>query len=136
MLTLLLLTGCGAAADALRPDPTWVPQPEGPPPADLPQPPSRPGARRPRARRASRADPEAGTADDPNVVAVGLTLPWGLAVLPDGTALVGERTTGRTADVQPQRAPATPVRRIPGVDATGDGGLLGLVLSPNYATTS
>ena len=38
VLALVLLTGCSAAADALRPDPTWVPQPEGPPPADLPQP--------------------------------------------------------------------------------------------------
>ena len=27
----LLLTSCGAV-DALRPDPTWVPKPEGPPP--------------------------------------------------------------------------------------------------------
>jgi hypothetical protein len=76
--------------------------------------------------------PEAGAADDPNVVAVNLTLPWGLAVLPDGTALVGERTTGRLLIVQPQRAPAKPVMRIPGVDATGDGGLLGLALSPSY----
>ena len=131
VLTLLLLTGCSAAADALRPDPTWVPQPEGPPPADLPQPPSSRSAPTPGAP-GQPGGPEAGTADDPNVVAVNLTLPWGLAVLPDGTALVGERTTGRLLIVQPQRAPATPVRRIPGVDATGDGGLLGLVLSPNY----
>jgi glucose/arabinose dehydrogenase len=72
--------------------------------------------------------------DDPNVVATGLTLPWGLAVLPDGTALVGERTTGRLLVVQPQRAPARPVMTIPGLDATGDGGLLGLALSPNFGT--
>jgi glucose/arabinose dehydrogenase len=133
VLALLLLTGCSAAADALRPDPTWVPQPEGPPPADLPQPdqtgpapaPDRPG---------QPGGPEAGTADDPNVVAIGLTLPWGLAVLPDGTALVGERTTGRLLIVQPQRAPAKLVRTIAGLDHTGDGGLLGLALSPNYGT--
>ena len=55
VLALLLLTGCSAAADALRPDPTWVPQPEGPPPADLPQPPSSRSAPEPRARRASPA---------------------------------------------------------------------------------
>jgi glucose/arabinose dehydrogenase len=131
VLTLLLLTGCSAAADALRPDPTWVPQPEGPPPADLPQPPSTEGAPSPGAP-GQPGGPEAGTADDPNVVAIGLTLPWGLAVLPDGTALVGERTTGRLLIVQPERAPAKPVMRIPGLDGTGDGGLLGLALSPNY----
>lgn len=132
VVALLLLSGCSAAADALRPDPTWVPQPEGPPPADLPQPdqtraapsPGQPGA---------PEGPEAGTADDPNVVATGLMLPWGLAVLPDGTALVGERTTGRLLVVQPQRAPVRAVRTMTGLDATGDGGLLGLALSPSFA---
>lgn len=126
----VLLTGCGAV-DALRPDPTWVPKPEGPPPAELPQPdqsrvapsPGRPG---------ESGGPGAGTEDDPSVVATGLTLPWGLAVLPDGTALVGERTTGQILRVQPRRAPARPVMRITGLDTAGDGGLLGLVLSPTY----
>jgi glucose/arabinose dehydrogenase len=131
VLALLLLTGCSAAADALRPDPTWVPQPEGPPPADLPQP-SQTGAAPTPGQPGQPGGPEAGTADDPNVVATGLTLPWGLAVLPDGTALVGERTTGRLLVVQPQRAPAKLVRRMTGLDATGDGGLLGLTLSPNF----
>jgi glucose/arabinose dehydrogenase len=131
-LFVVLLTGCSGVADAIRPDPTWVPQAEGPPPADLPQPdpsdaqptPGRPG---------EPGGPDAGTEDDPNVVATGLTLPWGLAVLPDGTALVGERTTGRLLRVQPQRAPAKPVRTIAGLDGTGDGGLLGLALSPGFA---
>lgn len=130
VLTALLLTGCGAA-EALRPDPTWVPKPEGPPPAELPQPapsqaqpsPGEPG---------EPGGPDAGTEDDPNVVATGLNLPWGLAVLPDGTALVGERTTGRLLQVQPQRAPAKALMTIPGLDAAGDGGLLGLALSPTF----
>ena len=62
-------------ADALRPDPTWVPQPEGPPPADLPQPPAsrsapspgdpgQPGGPEPAPRRPQRgrhrADPAMG----------------------------------------------------------------------------
>lgn len=126
----VLLTGCGAV-DALRPDPTWVPKAEGPPPAELPAPdqtrpapdPGQPG---------EPGGPDAGTEDDPNVVATGLTLPWGLAVLPDGTALVGERTTGRILRVQPRRAPARQVMRMPGLDTAGDGGLLGLALSPTY----
>jgi glucose/arabinose dehydrogenase len=130
LATAALLSGCGAA-EALRPDPTWVPKPQGPPPADLPQPgpdQAQPGPEQP----GRPGGPDAGTADDPNVVATGLTLPWGLAVLPDGTALVGERTTGRLLLVQPQRAPARPLMRIPGLDAAGDGGLLGLALSPSY----
>jgi glucose/arabinose dehydrogenase len=131
VLALVLLTSCSAAADALRPDPTWVPQPEGPPPADLPQP-SPTGGAPTRGQPGQPGGPEAGTADDPNVVATGLTLPWGVAVLPDGTALVGERTTGRLLVVRPQRAPAKLVRRMTGLDATGDGGLLGLALSPSY----
>jgi glucose/arabinose dehydrogenase len=132
VLALLLLTSCAAAADALRPDPTWVPQPQGPPPADLPQPDQGQSSAAP-GRPGQTDGPEAGAEDDPNVVATNLTLPWGLAVLPDGTALVGERTTGRLLIVQPQRAPAKPVMTVPGLDGTGDGGLLGLALSPDYA---
>ncbi|HST64494.1 MAG TPA: PQQ-dependent sugar dehydrogenase [Mycobacteriales bacterium] len=131
VVALALLSGCSAAADALRPDPTWVPQPEGPPPADLPQPDQTEAAPTPGPPGAP-GGPEIGTADDPNVVATGLTLPWGLATLPDGTALVGERKSGRLVVVQPQRAPVRPVRTITGLDATGDGGLLGLALSPTF----
>lgn len=130
LVTALLLAGCGAV-DALRPDPTWVPKPEGPPPADLPRP-ERTGAAPSPGQPDEPGGPDAGTEDDPNVVATGLTLPWGLAVLPDGTALVGERTTGRILLVQPRRAPVKEVMRVPGLDASGDGGLLGLTLSPSY----
>src|SRR5260370_756249 len=73
-----------------------------------------------------------GSPDDPDVVAAGLTLPWGLAVLPDGSALVGERTTGRVLRVQPRRAPAMQLMQITGLDTSGDGGLLDLTLSPDY----
>ncbi len=58
----------------------------------------------------------------------------GLAVLPDGSAIVGERTTGRIMHVAATAGtPATVVRTIPGLDASGDGGLLDLALSPQYA---
>lgn len=130
LATAVALSGCGAA-DALRPEPDWVPKAEGPPPADLPRPDPERGQPSP-GEPGEPDGPDAGTEDDPNVVATGLTLPWGLVVLPDGTALVGERTTGRLLQVQPQRAPATPLMRIPGLDAAGDGGLLGLALSPAF----
>ena len=72
------------------------------------------------------AQPESGdTAGDPNVVASGLNVPTGLVVLPDGSAIVGERETGRLLQVFPDRSPARELMTVPGVDTTGDGGLLG-----------
>ena len=127
----LLVGGCGVA-EALRPDPTWVPKPEGPPPGDLPEPKRTTAPPPPPGAPGQPGGPRTGSEDDPNVVATGLTLPWGLAVLPDETALVGERRTGRILRVQPRRAPAREVARVAGLDATGDGGLLGLALSPAY----
>jgi glucose/arabinose dehydrogenase len=70
---------------------------------------------------------------DPNVVATNLRAPVGLAMMPDGTALVGERTTGRIVQVQPR--PGRPVRTVKvltGLDQGGDGGLLDLALSPTF----
>lgn len=74
------------------------------------------------------------TQPDPAVVATRLTAPTGLALLPDGTALVGERTTGRIVRVQPAAGQPVPtVRTLTGLDTSGDGGLLDLAISPSYA---
>ncbi|MER7893226.1 PQQ-dependent sugar dehydrogenase [Micromonospora sp. NPDC094482] len=67
----------------------------------------------------------------PTVLATGLEAPWGLAFLPDGSALVGERNSGRVLQVRRGSA-ARPVAQIAGVAATGEAGLLGLAVSPNY----
>jgi glucose/arabinose dehydrogenase len=70
---------------------------------------------------------------DPRVVATKLNQPTGLVVLPDGTALVAERTTGRIWRVQPVAGkPAVLVQRLAGVDGSGDGGLLDLAMSPTF----
>lgn len=66
------------------------------------------------------------------VVATGLDVPWGLAFLPDGSALVSERATALVKRVTPGGDVST-VGRVQGVDGTGEGGLLGLALSPTYA---
>ena len=80
------------------------------------------------------AEPGSGQqASDPNVVATDLDVPTGLVVLPDGTAIVGERETGRLVQVFPDRSPARELMTVPGIDTAGDGGLLGLALSPTYA---
>lgn len=69
---------------------------------------------------------------DPNVVATCLGSTGGLVMLPDGmSALVAERTTGRIVQVA-QGQPPIEVASVD-VDASGDGGLLDLALSPSYA---
>lgn len=70
----------------------------------------------------------------PQQVASGLDVPWGLAFLPDGNALVAERDSGRILQVSSGGGQARQVYRVPDVDPGGEGGLLGLAVSPNYAT--
>jgi glucose/arabinose dehydrogenase len=69
----------------------------------------------------------------PGVAASGLDAPWGLAFLPDGSALVSERDSGRILQVTAGR-PATEVTVIEGVSHVAESGLLGLAVSPNYAS--
>ena len=54
----------------------------------------------------------------------GWTCPWGIAFLPDGSALVSERDTARIVHVTPQ-GDVTTVGTVQGVDGAGEGGLLG-----------
>ena len=122
VLTGLLLTACGDGgfepSGPFRPLPEGAPPKVGPPPASLPPGSAQPGA-----------GEEGG---DPNVVATGLSVPTGLVLLPDGSAIVGERDTGRLLQVFPDRSPAKELMVVPGIDTAGDGGLLGLALSPTF----
>ncbi|WP_212754634.1 PQQ-dependent sugar dehydrogenase [Nakamurella aerolata] len=65
----------------------------------------------------------------------GLQVPWGIAVLPDGRALVTERNSGRvllvsgTGDTGDTAEAGT----VEGVDARGEAGLLGVAVSPQFA---
>ena len=68
----------------------------------------------------------------PDVVATGMQIPWGMAFLPDGTALVGERGTARLYRLRPGAAPVL-AGTVPGVVPSGEAGLLGLAVSPTYA---
>ena len=65
------------------------------------------------------------------VVARDLAAPWGMAFLPDGSALVSERDSERVRLVTPA-GEVREVGRVRGVDGVGEGGLLGLALSPTY----
>jgi glucose/arabinose dehydrogenase len=59
--------------------------------------------------------------------------PWGLAFLPGGKMLVTERT-GNLRVVGTDGKLSVPVTGLPPVDNRGQGGLLDIVLDPNYAT--
>lgn len=65
-------------------------------------------------------------------VATGLTVPWGVAVLPGGATLVAERVDGRIDRIPVGEGPRQTLGTVPGVDPAGEGGLLGLAVSPDF----
>jgi glucose/arabinose dehydrogenase len=71
-----------------------------------------------------------------STVATGLDVPWGLAFLPNGDAVVAERETGRVLRIAAAGGAPDPLLTLPDVDTggTSEGGLLGLAVSPTYAT--
>lgn len=89
------------------------------------------------------ASPTGGSLTDPGqvvatVLATGLRVPWGLAFLPDGSALVTERDTRKILRVGPSSGPdglrISTVQTIEEADARGEGGLMGIAVSPKYDT--
>ncbi|GIH49475.1 Glucose/arabinose dehydrogenase, beta-propeller fold [Microbispora rosea] len=68
----------------------------------------------------------------PHTLVTGLTVPWAIAFLPGGDALVTERESARLLRVTP-RGQVHEVAVIEGVSASGEGGLLGVAVSPRYA---
>jgi glucose/arabinose dehydrogenase len=113
-LTLVLaLAGCGGS-DTTSPDPettTASPQPS------------------------SSAPPSATASSGPpqviGTVADDLEVPWGIGFLPDGSALVTERDSGRVLQISGSQVHE--VGRIDETHAEGESGLLGLAVSPSYA---
>lgn len=76
--------------------------------------------------------PAATTATVAGTVTTGLTSPWGLAFLPDGSALISERDTAKIKRIATDGAVST-VGTVPGVKHGGEGGLLGIAVGPDFA---
>ena len=64
-----------------------------------------------------------------------LQLPWSTVFLPDGTAVISERDSARLRSIAPGSGsgPAGTIGTVPDVVPGGEGGLLGLALSPDFA---
>ncbi|MFD0483428.1 PQQ-dependent sugar dehydrogenase [Kineococcus sp. GCM10028916] len=79
-----------------------------------------------------------GLPGQPSDIATGLDVPWGLAVLPDGTALVTLRDEARVVRIGPGVLTSLGTEeldgKVPDVVPDGEGGLLGIALSPQFAS--
>ncbi|MDP3891400.1 sorbosone dehydrogenase family protein [Nocardioides sp.] len=119
LVTALALTGCGGQTDDNVGGPTVTASPDENGDETTPDP------------DGSTAQP--GRPKVVETVATGLEVPWGLAFLPDTSALVTERDSGRVLAVERGSEPRE-VGRIDEVDASGsEAGLLGIVASPDFS---
>ncbi|WNV74982.1 PQQ-dependent sugar dehydrogenase [Geodermatophilus sp. DSM 44513] len=121
LIGLVLLSGCAAPA-AEEPGAAAPPAPATPsatPPTVSPSPSAPP-------------TPEPAPALDVAVLADGLDHPWDVAQAPDGTLLVDERAGGLTA-VLPDGTVRELAADLGDLFATGETGLMGLVLDPGFA---
>ncbi|WP_127480285.1 PQQ-dependent sugar dehydrogenase [Nocardioides pantholopis] len=129
----LLLAGCssddggGGEENDARATPSTTPD-RSDPPAPTTDAPSTP------------ADTPAGSATTvsgpPRVVdtiATGLEVPWGLAFLPDGDAVATERDSGRVLRIAPT-GQITELGTVTEAAPQAEGGLLGVAVSPDFAT--
>ncbi|MFI2202530.1 PQQ-dependent sugar dehydrogenase [Streptomyces sp. NPDC020192] len=67
-------------------------------------------------------------------VAEGLRTPWGLAPLPGGGLLVSSRDDGTITRIDERTGRKTELGTVSGVSPAGEGGLLGIALSPAFAS--
>ncbi|MBV7699193.1 sorbosone dehydrogenase family protein [Streptomyces sp. TRM70350] len=83
---------------------------------------------------AEEPPPAKGSVEVVRTVTEGLDSPWGLAALPDGDLLVSSRDEGTITRVDTETGRHTELGEVPGVSPAGEGGLMGLALSPDYAS--
>ncbi|MGW5432713.1 PQQ-dependent sugar dehydrogenase [Streptomyces sp. NPDC004059] len=80
------------------------------------------------------APPAKGSVKVLRTVADGLRTPWGLAPLPGGGLLVSSRDDGTIIRIDEKTGRKTELGSVSGVSPAGEGGLLGIALSPGYAS--
>ncbi|MEU6374613.1 PQQ-dependent sugar dehydrogenase [Streptomyces sp. NPDC046909] len=88
----------------------------------------------PTRQAAEETPPAKGSVKVLRTVATGLGTPWGLAPLPDGDLLVSSRDDATITRVDGETGKKTELGEVPGVSPAGEGGLMGLALSPDYAS--
>jgi aldose sugar dehydrogenase len=119
------LAACGQSA---APEPSRAPQPPAAATTTPGEPTETAGAAAPPATR-QPGTVRPGQATD---FVTGLDVPWGVAFLPDGSALVSERDTAQIKRVGADGA-VTTVGSVPGVVPRGEGGLLGIAVAGDFA---
>ncbi|MEU2248093.1 PQQ-dependent sugar dehydrogenase [Streptomyces sp. NPDC019224] len=128
---LLLSAGCtsqeGVGSSAGRGASSPAHSPSAPPGASASPSPSvsRPPAGRP---------PAKGSAKVVSTLTEGLNSPWGLAALPGGDLLVGSRDKGTITRIDAETGEKELLGTVPGVAPAGEGGLLGLAVSPDFGS--
>ncbi|MDN3296017.1 PQQ-dependent sugar dehydrogenase [Streptomyces ficellus] len=95
---------------------------------------SSPPASAPQGAPSVSAPPAKGSVRVVSTLTEGLNSPWGLAALPDGDLLVSSRDEGTITRVDGESGAKTVIGSVPGVAPAGEGGLMGLALSPSYAS--
>lgn len=138
VLAAVALAGCGALlAAGCSPPGGSAARPEGSPPGTA-APGSgsgSPGASGgPSASAQASAPPAKGAVTVTGEIAKGLESPWGVAVLPGGELLVASRDKGTISRVALGSGAVTEIGEVPGVAPGGEGGLMGLALSPSFAS--
>lgn len=88
----------------------------------------------PSGQAAEATPPAKGSVKVVRTVTEDLSTPWGLAPLPDGDLLVSSRDEATITRVDTETGKKTELGEVPGVSPAGEGGLMGLALSPDYAS--